>query len=266
MRWMTLASTVFLSLIFLYAGFDKVVHYDGFVNALGSYVVVPSGLAAGLAPTLILLEILIAVGLVFPSHRSRAALAGALALGNWKAIWPVFGAANQLIASLVLIVTSVYLMARKNNFLFAAIPAVIMLMTTIGALVYNTYCFITADKPNILLATIDVVLIVLALFLAYTPLTIYHHYPILLPFRDGLGWANCNTRRFSAVIAKVNQKRHRQTWEFALLICRHPDPLGGSRWRIMPIFTGDPASKASSAACLIEIDSFLHFHSSSFST
>jgi carbon starvation protein len=94
--------------------------------------------------------------------------AGALALGNWRAIWPVFGAANQLIASLVLIVASVYLMARKHNCLFAAIPAVIMLVTTIGALVYSTYGFITADTPNILLAVIDVVLIILAIFLAYT--------------------------------------------------------------------------------------------------
>jgi carbon starvation protein len=97
-------------------------------------------------------------------------LAGALALGNWKAIWPVFGAANQLIASLVLIVASVYLMARKNNYLFAAIPAVIMLVTTIGALIYNTYGFLTADTPNMLLAVIDVVLIILATFLAYTAL------------------------------------------------------------------------------------------------
>ena len=97
-------------------------------------------------------------------------LAGALALGNWRAIWPVFGAANQLIASLVLIVASVYLMARKHNFLFTAIPAVIMLVTTIGALVYNTYCFLSAETPNILLAVIDVILIILAIFLAYTAL------------------------------------------------------------------------------------------------
>ena len=97
-------------------------------------------------------------------------LAGALALGNWKAIWPVFGAANQLIASLVLIVASVYLITRNRSFLFTAVPAVIMLVTTIGALVYNTYGFVTAEKPNVLLATIDVILIVLAIFLAYTAL------------------------------------------------------------------------------------------------
>jgi len=97
-------------------------------------------------------------------------LAGALALGNWKAIWPVFGAANQLIASLVLIVASVYLLSRKRRFLFTAIPAVIMLVTTVGALLYNTYGFVTAEKPNILLAVIDVILITLAIFLAYTAL------------------------------------------------------------------------------------------------
>ncbi|MHC4497580.1 MAG: carbon starvation CstA family protein [Planctomycetota bacterium] len=97
-------------------------------------------------------------------------LAGALALGNWQAIWPVFGAANQLIASLVLIVASVYLLTRNRKFVFTAVPAVIMLVTTIGALVYKTYSFITAEEPKILLATIAVILIILALFLAYTAL------------------------------------------------------------------------------------------------
>lgn len=97
-------------------------------------------------------------------------LSGALALGNWQAIWPVFGAANQLIASLVLIVASVYLLSRNRRFLFTAIPAVIMLITTIAALVYNTYTFLTADKPDIMLATIAVLLIILAIFLAYTAL------------------------------------------------------------------------------------------------
>ncbi len=96
-------------------------------------------------------------------------LSGTLALGNYQAIWPVFGAANQLIASLVLIVATVYLAARKRKFLFTAIPAVIMLLTTIAALVYNTYIFI-AEKPSIMLAAISVILIILAVFLAYTAL------------------------------------------------------------------------------------------------
>jgi len=93
---------------------------------------------------------------------------GALALGNWRAIWPVFGASNQLIASVVLIVASVYLLNNNRRFGFTAVPAVIMLVTTIGALVYETYSFVTAEEPNIMLATISVILIILAFFLAYT--------------------------------------------------------------------------------------------------
>ena len=97
---------------------------------------------------------------------------GALALGNWRAIWPVFGAANQLVASLVLIVASVYLLMRKRNCLFTAVPAGIMLVTTIAALLYQAYGFATAegDQRNILLAIVSVVLIFLAIFLAYTAL------------------------------------------------------------------------------------------------
>ncbi len=97
-------------------------------------------------------------------------LSGALALGNWQAIWPIFGAANQLIASVVLIVATVYLLLRKRRFIFTAVPAVIMLATTLAALVYNTYSFVTAAKPNIMLAVIDVILIILAIFLSYTAL------------------------------------------------------------------------------------------------
>jgi carbon starvation protein len=95
---------------------------------------------------------------------------GALALGNWRAIWPVFGAANQLVASLVLIVASVYLLMRKRNFVFTAVPAGIMLVTTIAALIYQAHGFATAEEPNFPLAVVSVILIFLAIFLAYTAL------------------------------------------------------------------------------------------------
>ena len=97
---------------------------------------------------------------------------GWLALGNWKAIWPVFGAANQLVASLVLIVASVYLLMRKRNFLFTAIPAGIILVTTIAALGYQAYDFATAEQPNRPLAVVSVILIFLAIFLVYTALAV----------------------------------------------------------------------------------------------
>ncbi|MBD3239563.1 MAG: carbon starvation protein A [Chitinivibrionales bacterium] len=91
--------------------------------------------------------------------------AGALALGNWRAVWPVFGSANQLIASLVLIVASAYLLRRGRRCLFVAIPAVAMLITTFGAMVYNLHMFLTADEPKYLLAVITILLMIMALFL-----------------------------------------------------------------------------------------------------
>ncbi len=99
---------------------------------------------------------------------------GALALGNWRAIWPVFGAANQLVASLVLIVASVYLLMRKRNCLFTAVPAAVMLVTTIAALIYQAYGFATTegDQRSILLAVVSIILVLLALFLAYTALAV----------------------------------------------------------------------------------------------
>ena len=89
------------------------------------------------------------------------ALSGALALGNWKAIWPVFGSSNQLIASLVLIVASVYLMKRGRKWLFTAIPGALMLLTTMGALVYQAYTFLTADEPEVMLGVVAIALMVL---------------------------------------------------------------------------------------------------------
>jgi len=92
-------------------------------------------------------------------------LSGALALGNWKAIWPIFGSANQLIASLVFVVASVYLLTRGRNCLFTALPAFLMLVTTTGALVYKVHTFLTAEDPKILLAAVSIMLIVLAVFI-----------------------------------------------------------------------------------------------------
>jgi len=93
-----------------------------------------------------------------------------LALGNWRAIWPVFGAANQLIAAMVLIIATAYLMTRRRPCLFTAVPAVLLLATTIGALVYQTAGFLrpaAGGRPNYLLGAIAVALICLAAFVVY---------------------------------------------------------------------------------------------------
>lgn len=76
-------------------------------------------------------------------------------------IWPLFGSANQLLASLALIVISVWLIKRGKKALFSIIPAVFMMATTIYSLwrlLMDNYL----PKENYMLITTDILLIVLA--------------------------------------------------------------------------------------------------------
>lgn len=90
-------------------------------------------------------------------------LAGYLAFGNWRAIWPIFGASNQLVAALALLVVTVYLMAKRRPTRYTLVPGVFMFVTTVAALVYKTTQFI--PQKMYLLATISVVLTILAIFM-----------------------------------------------------------------------------------------------------
>ncbi len=93
--------------------------------------------------------------------------AGALALGNWNAIWPIFGSSNQLIAAMVFIVVTVYLLRRGRSWKFAAIPAALVFVTAMGALVYKELGFLGVlgtNGPNALLASVGAILVALGLF------------------------------------------------------------------------------------------------------
>ena len=89
-----------------------------------------------------------------------ALLALWLALGSWTKIWPVFGASNQLIAALVLLLASVYLFQKRQSAVYTFVPAIFMTVTTIGALIYQMVGFFRSN--NFLLFTIAAVLVVLA--------------------------------------------------------------------------------------------------------
>jgi len=52
----------------------------------------------------------------------------------WKLIWPVFGASNQLLAALVLMVITVWLKGTHRKYVFTLLPMVFMLVVTIYAL------------------------------------------------------------------------------------------------------------------------------------
>ncbi|MBN1383742.1 MAG: carbon starvation protein A [Elusimicrobia bacterium] len=100
--------------------------------------------------------------------------AGYLAFGNWKAIWPIFGASNQLVAALVLVVITTYLLSKKKSIKYTVYPAIFMLLTTVYALVYLTINFF--KKGNFLLTTIGTILLVLAVFVVIESIKMFKKY------------------------------------------------------------------------------------------
>ncbi|MFA6473083.1 MAG: carbon starvation CstA family protein [Candidatus Latescibacterota bacterium] len=85
-----------------------------------------------------------------------------LAYSNaFSALWPIFGAANQLLAALSLIVVSSWLLLRRKKYFYTLIPAAFMIVTTLASLVilFNKYL---TQKSYILVGT-DILLFILSL-------------------------------------------------------------------------------------------------------
>ena len=85
---------------------------------------------------------------------------------SWKAIWPMFGASNQLIAALALFVISAYLFSREKPTVYTIVPGFFMLITTVGALVWQAFGFFQGPQPNYILGGTALLLILLAVFVA----------------------------------------------------------------------------------------------------
>jgi carbon starvation protein len=64
-------------------------------------------------------------------------------------IWVMFGAANQLMASLALLLVTLWLMSKGKNYLWTFIPFIFMFITTIGALLYKAYEAFFINLPNV---------------------------------------------------------------------------------------------------------------------
>ena len=86
------------------------------------------------------------------------------ATGSVGTLWRMFGASNQLVAALAMLVVTVYLLEKKRPTLFTLLPAAFMLVTTCGALLWQAHGFITADEPQYTLFIAAAVLLALALF------------------------------------------------------------------------------------------------------
>jgi carbon starvation protein len=79
----------------------------------------------------------------------------------FKQLWNLFGAANQLLAALSLITVSIWLLKKGKKYLFALIPGIFMLFTTIVSLVVilvQQYI----PKGNWMLSSGDIILLCLS--------------------------------------------------------------------------------------------------------
>lgn len=84
----------------------------------------------------------------------------------WAAIWPLFGAANQLVAALALLTIGVWVSKglKKNN-QFAMVPMWFMLATTVAALIIMIKGNLAYEHPNYVLVVPSVILLVLAIMM-----------------------------------------------------------------------------------------------------
>lgn len=91
--------------------------------------------------------------------------AAAALTGQWQKIWPVFGASNQLVAALSLLVVSCWLIGTKKPARYTLIPALFMLVTTIGAFVYQIFHSLTPSPQwTIVISASVLVFLALAVF------------------------------------------------------------------------------------------------------
>ena len=80
------------------------------------------------------------------------------------ALWPLFGAVNQTLAALALIIITLYLKAKGGwKWLVAGVPAVFMSVMTIWAVVLNQFKFGTAH--NLLLEVVNLIILVIAVWI-----------------------------------------------------------------------------------------------------
>lgn len=84
---------------------------------------------------------------------------------SYTAIWPIFGASNQLVAALTLIIVTSYLVGIKRPTKYTLYPAYFMLTTTIAALIYKGYFYFR--ESSYLLGSVTVILILLAAVIVY---------------------------------------------------------------------------------------------------
>jgi carbon starvation protein len=97
--------------------------------------------------------------------------------GWWQYLWVLFGGANQLMASLALLLITIWLMSEGKSYSWTLYPMIFMFITTIAALVFTSFNLLTkvfsgavageALVGNTLMGLVGVFLVIAAIILAY---------------------------------------------------------------------------------------------------
>ena len=180
-----------------------------FVGGLGSAITaigLPASYAGALAGMMIIILALTIVNLVFRFMKVATAellgdaigiaknphIATIVALiitavliktGTWLYIWVLFGGANQLMASLALLLVTLFLMQKAKNYKVAIYPMFFMYITTVCALIYTAFWKLIPGAMhgqkvfgNLFAAAVAILLVICALILAYDGLKAFKRY------------------------------------------------------------------------------------------
>ncbi len=80
-------------------------------------------------------------------------------------LWPLFGAINQTLAALALIIITLYLKTKgKGKWIYTGVPAIFMTVVTIWATIENQIDFI--NKNQIFLAVVNAIVVVIVIWIA----------------------------------------------------------------------------------------------------
>jgi carbon starvation protein len=92
----------------------------------------------------------------------------------WRAIWPIFGASNQLLAALALLAVTIWLKRSGKKYLFAFLPMIGMLAATLSALMLMVY----EQGLKSLLGLISTALLIMGLVIVFESVKAFRLAPI----------------------------------------------------------------------------------------
>ncbi|MGZ6193198.1 MAG: carbon starvation CstA family protein, partial [Syntrophales bacterium] len=106
--------------------------------------------------------------------------------GWWQYLWVLFGGANQLMASLALMLITAYLMSEGKPYAWAFYPMIFMFVTTIAALLYTSFTLLEkvfsgavkgeALIGNTMMGVVGIFLVIAALILGFEGLKAFRRY------------------------------------------------------------------------------------------